>query len=192
MVQLSVNGLERTILDLGVGTGKSLEAFMNRHHFERAVGCDFSRNMLKKAEERLKGKAELIACDFHNLPFPPNSFDIVTGSFMLRSVQNMDRFFSEVKRVLKPQGKVIFLELTRPRNPIIWSFFYKPYLQFYIPWIGKFFSRHDEAYRFLSESVRYFMTVEELKEKFLLAQFKSVSIALLTFGAAAVVEGKNE
>jgi demethylmenaquinone methyltransferase/2-methoxy-6-polyprenyl-1,4-benzoquinol methylase len=151
----------------------------------RAARITFSLNTLIGTPVALAPAAFLC-------PFPPNSFDIVTGSFMLRSVQNMDRFFSEVKRVLKPQGKVIFLELTRPRNPIIWSFFYKPYLQFYIPWIGKFFSRHDEAYRFLSESVRYFMTVEELKEKFLLAQFKSVSIALLTFGAAVVVEGKNE
>lgn len=189
MVAFSLTGLERTILDLGAGTGKSLEAFLNAHRFERSVGCDFSENMLEKAERRLGSKAELMICDFHGLPFPNQTFDIVTGSFILRSVQNMNHFISEAKRVLKPDGKAVFLELTRPENPFVWALF-KPYLQFYIPFVGRIFSRHDDAYQFLSESVRSFMRPEELKEKFLHAQFKSVSIRLLTFGTATVIEGR--
>jgi demethylmenaquinone methyltransferase / 2-methoxy-6-polyprenyl-1,4-benzoquinol methylase len=189
MVSLSLTGLERSILDLGVGTGKSLQTFLNAHHFARAVGCDFSENMLMEAKKRLKDRAELMVCDFHDLPFPSQTFDIVTGSFILRSVQNMEHFLSEAKRILKPTGKVLYLELTRPENPFAWALF-KPYLQFYIPLVGKIFSRHDEAYQFLSESVRSFMTPEELKEKFLTAQFKTVSIRPLTFGAATLIEGK--
>ena len=189
MVSLSLSGLEHSILDLGVGTGKSLEAFLSAHQFERAVGCDFSENMLEAAGKRLGPKAELTVCDFHDLSFPEQSFDIVTGSFILRSVQNMDHFLSEAKRVLAPGGKAVFLELTRPANPITWALF-KPYLKFYIPFVGKIFSRHDEAYQFLSESIRAFMTPEELKEKFLAAGFKTVSVKPLTFGAATIIEGK--
>ena len=191
LVRLSLIGSERTILDLGAGTGKSLEAFLNAHPFERAVGCDFSENMLEKAKARLGERAELIACDFHALPFAHQSFDIVTGSFILRSVQNMTRFLSEVKHVVKPEGKAVFLELTRPQNQLAWNLFYRPYVQFYIPLIGKLFSKHDEAYQFLSDSVRAFRTPEELREEFFKVGFKKVSINPLTFGAATIIEGKS-
>ena len=101
----------------------------------------------------------------------------------------MSHFLMEIKRVLKPGGKAVFLELTRPANPFVWALF-KPYLQFYIPFIGKIFSRHDEAYQFLSESIQAFMTLKELEAKFLEVRFKQVSIKPLTFGAAAIVEGR--
>ena len=189
MVAFSLKGLERSILDLGAGTGKSLEAFLEAHQFEQAVGCDFSEPMIEKAKHRIGNRAEFMCCDFHSLPFPHQTFDIVTGSFILRSVQDMSYFLMEIKRVLKPGGKAVFLELTRPGNPLLWACF-KPYLKFYIPCVGALFSRHDHAYQFLSESIQAFMTPKELEAKFLEVRFKQVSIKPLTFGAAAIVEGR--
>lgn len=182
--------MERSLLDLGTGTGKSLEAFLARHRFERAVGCDFSGEMLKRAEERLKGAAELIACDFHKLPFPDQAFDVVTGSFMLRSVQQMDRFLAEVRRVLAPSGKAVFLELTRPTNRFVRKFLFEPYLKFYVPRIGTLFSKHEHAYRFLTESILAFPSPDELSAAFQGAGFSHLSIVPLTMGIATILTAK--
>ena len=188
----SLDGLERSILDLGAGTGKSLAAFLRLHQFERVVGCDFSEGMLGKAKERLGNSADLIACDFHELPFPSGTFDLVTGSFILRSVEDMKQFLSEVRRVLQPRGKAVFLELTRPSNPLIWNFLYQPYLRFYVPSVGKLFSRHDHAYQFLSQSVQSFSEPEELKREFESAGFTELRLISLSLGAATIIEGRRD
>ena len=191
-VECSLDGVEHSILDLGVGTGKSLGTFLKGHQFERVVGCDFSESMLRKAKERLGQSVILVACDFHELPFPARSFDLVTGSFILRSVQNMEQFLSEVKRVLAPDGKAVFLELTRPKNRAIWRFLYQPYLKFYVPCVGQLFSQHDHAYQFLSESIQSFAKSEELEEAFRVAGFSNVSARSLSLGAATLVQGKAD
>ena len=179
-----------SILDLGAGTGKSLSIFLKARPFQRAVGCDFSDQMLQKAKERLGPSADLIACDFHELPFPSGSFDLVTGSFILRSVQNMSRFLAEAKRMLRGGGKAAFLELTRPRNAFVWQCVYQPYLKFYIPFSGKLLSRHKNAYQFLSQSIQEFPDPVQLKLQFETAGFENVSIKPLSFGAATIIEGK--
>ena len=190
-VKSAVTGLERSILDVGVGTGKSLAAFLNKHPFEQAVGCDFSERMLEKAKERLGESASLVAADFHELPFPDHTFDLVTGSFILRSVQEMPRFISEVKRVLSPEGQAVFLELTRPENRFVWRFFYQPYIKFCVPSVGQLFSRHEHAYQFLSQSIQAFVEPEELKKEFLLAGFSEISIKPLSFGAVTILQAKK-
>ncbi|OGW85101.1 MAG: hypothetical protein A3C35_02635 [Omnitrophica bacterium RIFCSPHIGHO2_02_FULL_46_11] len=178
-----------SILDLGAGTGKSLNIFLKAHSFRYAAGCDFSDRMLQKAKERLGDSAVLVAGDFHELPFPDGSFDLVTGSFILRSVQDMNRFLSEAKRVLRKGGRVVFLELTRPRNPFVWQYVYQPYLKFYIPFSGKLFSRHKNAYQFLSQSIQVFPDPEQLKTDFESAGFKHVSLKPLSFGAVTIIAG---
>ncbi|MBI3999441.1 MAG: ubiquinone/menaquinone biosynthesis methyltransferase [Candidatus Omnitrophica bacterium] len=189
-VRHTVTGLENTILDLGAGTGKSLSTFLRAHRFKRAVGCDFSEPMLQKAKKRLGDSAFLVSGDFHRLPFPDQSFDLVTGSFILRSVQNMAQFLEEVKRVLKPQGKAVFLELTRPKNRFIWKLFYEPYLKFCIPSVGQLFSRHEGAYQFLSQSIQAFVEPEDLQAQFDLTGFSEFSAKSLSFGAATIIQGR--
>ncbi len=180
-----------SILDLGVGTGKSLAQFLKACSFQRSVGCDFSENMLLKSKERIGNQAELLACDFHDLPFPDRSFDIVTGSFILRSVQVMKIFLSEIKRVLKSNGRAIFLELTRPKNKLVWNLAYRPYLNFYIPAVGKIFSRHDHAYQFLSQSIQSFVDPADLKRDFEATGFVEVSYNSLSFGSATIIQGRK-
>lgn len=192
LAKAAVLGNEKAVLDLGVGTGASLEAFLKHHSFERAVGCDFSENMLKRAELRLRGKAELFCCDFHNLPFPGETFDIVTGSFVLRSVQDMEQFVKGVFRVLKPGGRFSFLELTRVKNQILWNFIYQPYLRFVIPFFGSFFSRHDHAYDFLSQSIQTFMDPERLGEVLRGVGFSQISLKPLCLGAVTIIQAAKE
>jgi len=178
-------------LDLGVGTGKSLSAFLRGHQFERAVGCDFSENMLQKAKTKFGQSVDLIVADFHELPFQNGIFDLVTGSFILRSVQDMPRFISEVKRVLTPGGRAVFLELTRPENRFVWQFFYQPYLKVCVPSIGQLFSKHDHAYQFLSQSIQAFIEPQELKKEFESTGFSEVSIRPLSFGTVTIIQGSR-
>jgi len=181
-----------SVLDLGVGTGKSLAQFLKTQSFEYSVGCDFSENMLLKSKERLGNNIDLLACDFHDLPFRSETFDLVTGSFILRSVQTMDHFLSEVKRVLKPGGKAVFLELTRPKNRLIWNLAYRPYLNFYIPAVGKLFSKHDHAYQFLSQSIQSFVESAELKKNLESVGFSDASYETFSFGSATVIQGRRK
>ncbi len=189
-VKRSIEGTEQSIIDLGVGTGKSLAAFLDAHRFEHAVGCDFSEEMLKEAERKLKGKAAFLACDFHALPFPVKTFDMATGSFILRSVQHMDQFLCEVKRVLKPGGKAVFLELTRPKNAAVRRLLFEPYVKWFVPFMGRLFSEHDRAYQFLSQSVLAFPEPETLAEELKAAGFAEISLTPLSFGVVTLIIGR--
>jgi len=177
------------VLDLGAGTGKSLATFLEGSHVKMAVGCDFSGPMLGEAQKRLKDSAMLSICDFHRLAFLNETFDLVMGSFVLRSVQNLESFLDEAKRVLRRGGRVAFLELTRARNVFFRRLVYEPYVRFYVPWVGRWFSGHGPAYRFLSESVQYFMEPTDLKKAFERVGFREVSIHALSGGLATIVKG---
>ena len=189
LVYESLARSERSILDLGVGTGKSLNAFLKRQQFDCAVGCDFSEQMLRTARDRVGKLSYLVACDFHEFPFGSETFDLIVGSFILRSVQNLSKFFSEVRRLLRPGGKAAFLELTRPTNLLFRRLVYEPYLKFYVPWAGKLFSKHPDAYQFLSQSVQSFLEPTDLKKEFEWSGFVRVSLKSLSFGIATVIQG---
>ncbi len=184
-------GNETSVLDIGVGTGKSIREFLKIQPFKLSVGCDFSKGMLSVAKTHVNG-TKLACADLHALPFADESFDIITSSFVLRSVQDMKKFLSEVYRVLTKRGKFVFLDLTRPTNPFIWNFLYQPYLNFYIPLVGKTISRHERAYQFLSQSIQHFVDPAILRKQLEEAGFQSVVIKPLTFGISTLFMGKKE
>jgi len=185
-----IEGNEKSVLDIGVGTGKSILEFLKVKHFDLSVGCDFSKGMLQVAKGNVNG-TKLACADLHSLPFADRTFDIVTSSFVLRSVQNMAKFLLEVSRVLKLNGKFVFLDLTRPTNPFVWHLLYKPYLNIYIPLIGKTVSRHERAYQFLSQSIQHFVDPVMLKEQLEAAGFRQVSFKPLTLGISTLFMGKK-
>jgi len=184
-----LDGNESRLLDLGTGTGKFLEAFLKKKTWQSAVGLDFSSRMLEKAREQLSDSAGFVSGDFHALPFQSESFDLVVSSFALRSVKDMQSFCSEIYRILQPGGKAAFLCLTRPRG--IFKVLYYPYLNFYLPLLGKFLSGHQQAYLFLSQSIQTFQeptkTVGWLKR----VGFESIQIYSYTFGAATLFVAKK-
>lgn len=190
LITLALSGKPKSILDIGVGTGTSLDSFLKSQNFNLAVGCDFSQGMLKVAKERF-GNLSLIGADLHSLPFADESFDLVTSSFVLRSVKQMDQFLLGVKRILSPGGRFAFLDLTRPTNFYFWNLCYKPYLNIYLPLVGKMCSGNQNAYQFLSKSIQVFIDPERLKSQMESAGFKNVKIKRLTFGAATIYSGEK-
>lgn len=183
-LKLILEGTEKRLLDLGTGTGKFLEIFLKHRSWKSAVGLDFSSRMLELARRALPGAA-FISGDFHALPFQNESFDLVISSFALRSVKDMEKFCSEVCRILEPGGKAAFLCLTRPHQRLFRALYY-PYLNLYLPAVGRCLSGHRQAYEFLSQSIQHFQeptqTVGWLKR----VGFESVRLHAFTFGAATL------
>lgn len=184
-----LDGSECRLLDLGTGTGKFLEVFLKKKTWKLAVGLDFSSRMLEKARDQMSEKAGFVSADFHALPFQNEAFDLIISSFALRSVKDMQVFCSEVYRILQPGGKAAFLCLTRPYG--LFKILYYPYLNFYLPFLGKFLSGHKEAYVFLSQSIQTFQeptkTVGWLKR----VGFESIQLHAYTFGSATLFVAKK-
>ena len=176
----------RTILDLGVGTGKFLKRFLDLQPWQRAVGADFAQEMLRRASISLPSGCEFVQADIHDLPFESSSFDLVVSSFTLRSVKDRRHFFSEVHRVLSPRGSIGFLCLTRPTS--IWGrIIYARYLTFYLPFMGGLLAKSPAAYRFLSESIQAFPPPREIGSELVAAGFQSVSLVPFTFGISTLI-----
>jgi demethylmenaquinone methyltransferase/2-methoxy-6-polyprenyl-1,4-benzoquinol methylase len=151
------------------------------------VGLDFSKNMLKIGEEKVKNfkQVKLIHGNAMELPFPDNSFDYVTIGFGLRNVPDYMQVLREMTRVVKPGGKVVCLETSQPT-----LFGYKQvyyfYFRFIMPFFGKMFAKSYEEYSWLQESARDFPGMKELAAMFQEAGLKNVKYKPYTGGVAAV------
>lgn len=187
---LLITGQESEILDLGTGTGKFLKLFCEAKTWDRAVGLDFSSEMLGKARVHLPSPVEFIQGDFLKLPFSDGAFDLVVSAYALRSVSDLPAFFNGIHRVLKSTGTVGILCLTRPPSRF-WRAVCYPYLKYYLPWVGGLLSGNREAYHFLSESILHFQEPEKTAELMLNCGFQSVKIHRMTVGLATLLIGKK-
>lgn len=185
-VELGVTGSPKSILDIGTGSGAFLEEFLNSYTFERAVGMDLSSEMLALARKRLGSKADLLLSDGPEIPFQKNKFDLVSAAFVLRSISNLPQFFDEVYRVLRPGGRFVILELTRPNQPVM-KMLYRPYLKWYLPLVGRLISGSWNAYQFLSSSIQKFYEVGESVDFLKQAGFNSIQVHSLTGGVCTLV-----
>ena len=175
------------ILDLGVGTGKFLNVFLKKRPWQLAVGVDFAAEMLGKARQALPASCRLLQADIHDLPFAGESFDFVVSSFTLRSVKDRGHFFEEVRRILRPGGKVGFLCLTRPAS-FAGRALYAPYLKFYLPFMGGLLSSSPDAYRFLSESIQTFPSPQEVGGQLESLGFCDIALRPFTFGISTLIK----
>ena len=187
---LEGKGSEKSLLDLGVGTGKFLKKFLPQRPWKIAAGVDFADEMLSQAQSKLPAECRLIQADIHDLPFTDESFDLVISSFTLRSVKNRRHFFSEVRRILRLKGKAAFLCLTRPKS-LAGRALYAPYLKFYLPFMGGLISRDPLAYRFLSESIQSFPSPREVGNELESLGFHRVSIFPFTFGISTLIRAEK-
>ena len=149
----------KVILDIATGTG-DLAILLAQTNAEKIIGLDISAGMLevgkKKVQEKnLSNIIELVLGDSENMPFEDNYFDAITVGFGVRNFENLEKGFSEILRVLKPNGVFVILETSIPDK-----FPYKQGYNFYskniLPLIGKLFSKDNDAYGYLSESAAAF------------------------------------
>jgi len=143
--------------------------------------------MLKLASEKSEGGAAVwVEADALRLPFPDESFDLVTSAFGFRNLADYDAGLGEIRRVLKPGGEVGILEFGEPKGML--GQFYKFYFKRVLPRIGALIS-HTSAYSYLPASVERFPEPEELQERMRAAGLRTISWTPYTFGIAGLFRG---
>ncbi|MGC8502591.1 bifunctional demethylmenaquinone methyltransferase/2-methoxy-6-polyprenyl-1,4-benzoquinol methylase UbiE [Desulfurella sp.] len=174
------------VLDIATGTADVALAIHKADPTKNVIGADISIGMLNIALKKTKGinNINLICADALNLPFNDNFFDNVIISFGIRNIKNRIQALYEFKRVLKPSGKLLVLEFSKPKNPII-NAAYIVYKDYCLPQIAGVFS-NKTAYEYLSKTIRYFPNPVFLSDAMLQVGFKRVNIRMLSFGVACL------
>ena len=150
----------KKILDVATGTADMAIMASGILKPEKITGIDISDGMLeigrqKIAKEGLNGIIELLNGDSETINFEDNAFDAVTVAFGVRNFQHLEKGLSEIKRVLKPGGKLVVLEFSQPKMPVVKSI-YNLYMKVICPNVGKLFSKNRNAYTYLDASIKKF------------------------------------
>jgi len=182
------------VLDIAGGTG-DLAA-----KFSRIVGpegtvvlADINDSMLKVGRDRLvdRGITENVRfsqADAQYLPFPDNTFDVITIAFGLRNVTDKDMALRSMLRVLKPGGKLLVLEFSKPPNPLL-SKIYDGYSFSVLPKLGKLFANDADSYQYLAESIRMHPDQDTLLGMMNQAGFENTDYHNMTGGIVALHRG---
>lgn len=176
-------------LDVCCGTGDlTLELASRLVPGGHVVGCDFSEPMLDLAREKARARAadgvRFEWADALNLPYDAGRFDAVTVGFGLRNFADRERGLAEMVRVLRPGGRLVVLEFTKPQRPPF-STFYSLWFDRIAPILGRL-SDDPEAYSYLAESVRTFPGPRGLAEKMDLSGLERIRYTVLAGGIVTI------
>jgi demethylmenaquinone methyltransferase/2-methoxy-6-polyprenyl-1,4-benzoquinol methylase len=176
-----------TYLDACAGTFDLALELAGRAGFAgRVIASDFAHPMLVQGTPKLSGAAVLPVCgDSLALPFPRDSFDGATVGFGVRNLSDLSAGLADLRRVLKPGGRLVVLEFTVPPNPVMRAG-YLFYFHNVLPVVGRLVSGHPWAYTYLPESVKNFPGPQDLGVLFRGAGFSDVGWSLLSGGIAAI------
>ena len=181
------------VLDIAGGTGDLARAFAKRAGPSGQVWLtDINDSMLRVGRDRLIDDGVLVptaVCDAEKLPFPDGYFDRVSVAFGLRNMTHKDRALAEMRRVLKPGGKLLVLEFSRVAKPLAPA--YDWYSFNVLPWLGKKVAGDEASYRYLAESIRMHPDQETLAGMLRDAGLSQVKYFNLTAGLVALHEGVN-
>jgi demethylmenaquinone methyltransferase/2-methoxy-6-polyprenyl-1,4-benzoquinol methylase len=179
------------VLDIAGGSGDISRLFLDKvGKSGQVILTDINNAMLRVGRDRLldEGKATPTAqCDAERLPFPDNYFDCVSIAFGLRNVTHKDAALREMRRVLKPGGRVIVLEFSKVAKPL--EKMYDLYSFKLLPKMGEIIANDADSYRYLAESIRMHPGQEELKQMMLDAGLERVEYFNMTGGVVAVHRG---
>lgn len=186
--RLAASRQPRRILDLATGTGDMAIALAQRIPQCEILGLDLSEEMLSVAQRKVKAhnleqRIILRTGDAEHLPMSDKLFDAVTVGFGIRNFARLEQCFQEMHRVLQPNGRLIIVELTTPKNRLIRTI-YEFYSFRLMPLIGGWISREKKAYRYLPASVHAFHSPERVVEMMQGAGFRDCAAHPLTFGIA--------
>lgn len=176
------------VLDVACGTGDFARAFAAARP-ARVVGSDFSAGMLSLAATR-PAPVEWCRADALVLPFANESFDVVSCAFGVRNFQNLDAGLREMRRILRPGGRVCILEFTMPKSRLFGRF-YLFYFRRVLPRLASIISRdRSGAYDYLPQSVSTFLDAPGMACTMESAGFERVTFTSVTFGIATIYIGR--
>jgi demethylmenaquinone methyltransferase/2-methoxy-6-polyprenyl-1,4-benzoquinol methylase len=183
----------RVILDVATGTGDFAFEAIKILQPEKVIGVDISVGMLDVArkkilERNLQHIFTVRTGDSEGLEFEDDHFDAITVAYGVRNYENLEKGLADMFRVLKPEGKIVILEFSKPQQfPIKQG--YNFYFKYILPFFGRIFSKDQQAYTYLPESVAAFpdgKTFTELLEKVGFTKTKHIP---LTFGISSIYTG---
>jgi demethylmenaquinone methyltransferase/2-methoxy-6-polyprenyl-1,4-benzoquinol methylase len=171
------------LLDIGAGTGDLSREALKQQPEAQVVSADFTLEMMRVGQKN--GNLPYSAADALCLPFEDDSFDAAVSGFLMRNVTDIHKALQEQYRVLKPRGRIVILDTTRPKrhllSPLIWL-----YMHVIIPVLGRLLSGTGDAYQYLPESTENFVTAEKLASLLAAVGFRKVGFERLMFGAIAI------
>ena len=182
------------VLDIAGGTGDLAAKFSKIVGSEGSVVlADINESMLKVGRDRLidRGITENVTfsqADAQYLPFPDDTFDVITIAFGLRNVTDKDMALRSMLRVLKPGGKLLILEFSKPTSSLL-SKIYDTYSFNVLPRLGKVFANDSDSYKYLAESIRIHPDQSTLLHMLDSAGFENTDFHNMTGGVVALHRG---
>jgi len=182
------------VLDLAGGTGDLTAKFSQLvGETGQVVLGDINSSMLKVGREKLHnlglvGNIDYVQMNAEMLPFPDNSFDVITIAFGLRNVTDKDKALRSMYRILKPGGRLLVLEFSKPEHDVL-SKAYDFYSFNLLPTMGKLVANDSESYKYLAESIRMHPDQDTLKAMMEDAGFEQTTYQNLTGGIVALHRG---
>ena len=189
--RIAVEGGGEMWMDICSGTGEMALYLCRLAPKEtRVFAVDFSFPMIQKALEKKESSGiTFILSDINTLPFPDNTFDLMTISFAVRNINlNREKFLEslkEIHRILKPGGRFVSVETSQPKSKIIRKLFHG-YIRLAVKPIGQIISGSKSAYTYLSQTIPRFYSAEEFAEIIKEAGFSEVTFEQLLFGVSAI------
>lgn len=177
------------LLDLGAGTGDLAREALLRQPTAQITAADFTFEMMR-AGRKAADTFAWSAADALRLPFPEGCFDAVISGFLMRNVTDSVTALQEQFRVLKPRGRVVILDTTRPKrsvfSPFVWL-----HMHMIIPILGALISGQRDAYTYLPNSTEAFLSAESLAGRMAVVGFKHIEFKRVMFGTIAIHWGEK-
>ncbi|MEM6299361.1 MAG: bifunctional demethylmenaquinone methyltransferase/2-methoxy-6-polyprenyl-1,4-benzoquinol methylase UbiE [Bacteroidota bacterium] len=185
----------KKILDIATGTADFAIEAARMLEADKIIGVDISEGMLSVGRQKVakRGLQELVQLrtgDSENLQFEDNYFDSLLVAFGVRNFENLEAGLSEMLRVVRPGGKVVIVEFSKP-NAFPFKQIYNAYFQAILPVIGKVISKDDSAYRYLPESVQAFPDGDDFLRVLKKLGYQQTKCIPLTFGIASIYVGSK-
>ena len=193
-IELSAVRPGQTVLDIAGGTGDLSARFSKLVGVEgKVILADINASMLQVGRDKLLdagafGNLHMVQCDAQYLPFPDNSVDCITIAFGLRNVTDKALALRSMERILKPGGRLLILEFSKPTSPLLEKI-YDTYSFRILPMMGRLVANDEESYRYLAESIRKHPDQETLMAMMEDAGFVDCQYHNMTGGIVAVHRG---
>lgn len=183
------------LLDVGTGTADMAILAARILKPARISGVDLSEKMLEIGRQKLQAlqlavPIELLKADCEALPFEDQSFDAVSVAFGVRNFEHLEQGLAEMLRVLKPGGRLVILEFSRPTAFPVKQLF-EVYFRYITPYIGKWFARSKEAYAYLPESVQAFPQGSQMTDILTKIGYRDALCKPLTFGICSIYSASS-
>ncbi len=185
----------KKVLDVATGTADVALMTFKMLQPEKIIGIDISEGMLELGRQKIEklgltNSIELYTGDSENIHFEDNSFDAITVAFGVRNFEHLELGLKEMYRVLRPGGKLVVLEFSKPKQAVF-KVFYNLYMNHIAPSFGKAFSKNENAYQYLNDSVQAFAEGEAFLNIMKEAGFTGTYLKPLTLGICSIYCGSK-